>query len=267
MSDWRLGLWGAVVVLVAASFAWGGVQIADPRGGSPRPSPVDTDAPAARIAYDAMHQTETGNFVVWSYGGNRTDPFVTVRVLVDGADEQYRMVVNQTDYPDRSVVYYANEVRVWGRVHVDGAPTTEWAGGNGGEIEVPFYDESAVLRPGANVTVVERNASVVVVRVSDTDTAIRLATGVRNATADEALEDHRATLTLVVDAERGLLRRSVYRYSKPDGTGREKSVDVQRFGRWGVVDVERPTGIPYTFRELLLDMTDECPGRCERADP
>lgn len=258
MSRWRRRARRAVLLLVVLSFVWGGVRLADPLANTSERRTVDASEPPAEIAYDAMMQTEDGNYAYVLWFGNETERERVAQVRVDTADRQFK-VVEPADDGQRGVTY-GDEGGTWHRNTVDGRwfATVVRSAGHG-----VFRKEGAVL-DDADVSVVARNNSTVVVRVNDTAAAMLLDGD--NISADR---EPRASLTLVVDRERGVLVRSVYRYSFLDGTDenatRQVSVVTREYRRWGAVDVERPVGLPYGFISTLNDLTDTCPG-CEEGD-
>lgn len=260
MSQWCQRARLVVLVLVVISFAWGGVRLADPMPKSPEMRTVDASDPTARIAYDAMMQTVEGNYayVLWFGNGTHRERAGTVRI--DTADRQIA-IVDQSG-GNSQVEKYGGEEGAWKRFSTDAVwtPSTQLRTGQG-----VFGKEEAVLASGADVSLVARNETSVVVRVNDTATALRLGEDGDVSHRD----DRRASLTLVVDRERGLLRRSVYRTSWLEEEGntstRRTSVVVRQYRRWGAVDVRRPAGLPYAFKTMLWDLTNRCP-TCEEGD-
>jgi len=259
--DWRRAGRLAALALVVVSFAGGGVQLADPFRPVPEHRTVDTDAAPARVAYQAMRQTERGSYVLERYIGNGTARRQVAQLRIDTADRQVRGTLSyRRSAPSQAV--YGSDAGTWRRP-TDGESGWTYAD-PGRRTPDLFRSESAVLSPDADVSVASRNATTLVVRVNDTDTAFLLARGWENYTGDRP--DARASLTLALDREAGVIRWSRFRWSVPDDDGtRDVQVTVERFRRWGAVEVNRPRGLPYTFDAVLFDLVDRCPD-CRRGD-
>lgn len=245
-----------MLALVVLSFVWGGVGLTDPMPKSPEMRTVDASAAPKHVAYEALRQTETGNYAFVLWFGNGTSREREARVRSDTADRQFATVYFREGTSE--IVRYGDEGGTWFRRSDGGGWTPASRGWSGDTV---FGPERTVLESGADVSLIARNESTAVVRVNDTATAMRLA-----GIGGDVPETTRASLTLVVDRERGALRRSVFRRSwlanQSDPSSRETSVVVREYRQWGAVDVRRPTGLPYGFSSMLWDMANWCPG-CE----
>lgn len=265
---WRRYARLAALALLVVSLSWGGVRMVDPLAKAPGAGSVDVDATPAETAHQAMVQTEQGSYAFERYDGNATALRRTITLRVDAPDRQVRGTVTWglAEHGTAGTEVYASDAGSWHRDRRNGSVASHW------ELDTPaspyvFRFEDAVLDDGADVSVVSSNASTLVVRVNDTDTAVRLSRGAENVTADRP--STRARLTLAVDREAGVLRWSRYRESYLRGDEgnetREVLVTVKRFSRWGDVEVRRPVGLPYSFDAVLSDLADECP-ECEEDD-
>lgn len=242
---WREGLRTVLLGALVLAFVFGGVMIVDPAPRTDGAEPVDTDARPARIAYQAMLQPATGNYVVDTYAGPPGEGPHLLRLRVDAADGQYLRVDEPGgDYSWRTYVddggRWRADVRTDDWYHYETAP---WRPGSVAQPE-------RVLDDGADVELVSRNDSVVVVRVADDETAERVMRG----TAGLA---HTASLTLAVDRETGMLRRMTFRLNDTTVEG-EGRATVSVFRDWGAVDVTRPSGDRYGFEAVLADVRRGC---------
>lgn len=256
---WRRAGRVLIVVVVATSFVWGGVRLADPVASAPSagPEPVDDSAPPARIAYQAMTQPTTASHEVTAFVGNTSSLTRAYKLRVEPGDRQVRgRFVFHTGRLDREV--YGSDAGAWQRYAENGTSVTAWGWDATGTSVVwhdRFYRPSAVLETDADVAVVERDEETLVVRIEDTDTAVLLARDLANYTAQNP--DVEANLTLGIDRQHGVLEWS--RFRRSDGSG-FTSVTVQRFDRWGEVEVRRPRGLPQSFTTVLWDLQNRrCP--------
>lgn len=245
-----------LLVALLATLAVVGVQLADPLRGPPEAPALDYDAPPGELARDALAQAPARDHAVEWRVVDPDDGRSATRVAyrVDADDRQLRAVSHQLDTP---YVTFANEHVRWqgfrGELRFEGTGP----GWNGTASRFRHVDR---LASAPNVSR-SANASAVVVRVDDTDTAWALVHGRRNVTDTERAseEAYRANLTVVVDRETDAPRRVVYRFARsPDGnaSARERRVAVYAYDRWDDVDATRPPGAGYTLVEFVADLAD-----------
>ncbi|WP_254537266.1 hypothetical protein [Halomarina litorea] len=219
-----------VLVLVLTAAALGTFLLADLPVTPDETPTVDTDAPPDELAAQAIAQYDHVDYTYeWSMrvDGERR---LLVRGMVDNTDQQ-ALVISHMD-PDKNVsLVYVDEREAWHRP-ADGS----WRPMADGGIrpEAPFPGDvvpvDAGRLGGTNVTVVEANASTLVLRV---DAPVFSA----------VTEGH---TDLVVERERGVLRRAVQRSPEFE------AVVVYEFADVGTTDVERPPGIGDPGLDALL---------------
>lgn len=250
MSRWRRSARLVVLAVVVASFAWGGVRLVDPFPKADGADPVAVEGPPAAVAQDAIAATRTGNYQYVLAAGNGSWRQEVIVVSVDAADRQY-LVEENYGGAQRNWTTYADESGTWEHDPESGI----WYLNPPRSVHSRLGSPGVVTEAGADVSLVERNASTVVVRVNDTATALEVWQG-----GHDHGDDPRASLTLVVDRRERVLRRAVLRVSWQDDDEGERRTEVlvRRYRGWGEVDVRRPTDVPYGFTSILNDLANTC---------
>lgn len=243
---------GLVVLVAGASVV--GVGLADPFRDSPPAPRVNASDSPAEMAHDALLATERGDYTVRTALGNGTDWRLFLTTYVENTE---REILIRGRPGGGDFVTYANAHVAW-----QGPPGELRRHPSDAETYYSIVRSSApVTRSDAGVRVVDRNDSVIVLRVTDTDAAYALQYDEPNVTETERGQryDFRANFTLVVSRDTGRLSRAVFRLSRadPDEPGRNVGVTAYRLRDWGDTTVERPASAGYSLAEFLLDVTGE----------
>lgn len=243
---------GLAVIAVALLV---GVQLLDPLGQSPDPTPVDLSAPPSEIAVAALSQPETGDYTLdIRYTDGETGSTGHSRILVEqSAGEVLVRGAILAQEPPVFRRYVTPDVGWRGY----GPALERWPASYGAV--VGEFENVDVLR-NRTVKVVRENASRLVLAVNGTDAVYSVVYGEPAAARDE---DPRARMRVHVDRDTARLRRIVVVESRladpPENQTRVHSRLELVYSDWGTTEVRRPPAAGYTLAEFLYDLLDNRP--------
>lgn len=245
----RLAVVALAVVIVSGSVV---ALVADPLASQPEPATVDATAESpGEFVLAALETTERQSYAA-SYASQHDDeePRVT-RMRVDRAHRRALKWEHRIPGGEPNAEWYWGECTSVARVSTD---VVFW-GGRYEHYPDPFAD--ADVEPSdLEATVVERTDQRVVVRVTNTSAAMSLFTDRSNLREYIREEGIRGNLTVVWDADEGVLDRVEYvDSSRVNETHRETFRRTWEFREWGQVRVDRPGWAGYTHHEFLCDVT------------
>jgi hypothetical protein len=232
------------IAAVLTALIMGAIGVADPFYSTPDPESVDTDASAEEVVLESLTVTETNDYRMdWVAPCDRENVTrraggcVFLRYSVENTEREYATDAGE-GYVATGPDVYADEVSATFTDFPDDPDRTEsqalilWRSAD----RLDRGDLAATLSSDAvETTVSEANGTIRLRTENDTVASHLLGTS-ENASAPP--ESFDANVTVVVDAESGLLQSITVRYDNADGS------DWQRYeyDRWGEVEVERPEG-------------------------
>lgn len=245
----RLAAVALAVVLVGGSVV---VLVADPLASQPDPSTIEATAESpGELVLEALETPERRSYAV-TYTARRSSVEGTYlqRVRVDRERRRVIATEPRASVGEPTVQRFLGECNSVLRV----GTASRGDHHDYGDYPAPF-SSGGVEPTDLEATVVDRTDDRVVVRVTNTSAAVSLAMGRVDPREWVRTEDVRGNLTVVWDADEGVLDRIEYVHSsRVNETHRETHRRTWDFQSWGQVNVDRPGWAGYTRDEFVCDV-------------
>lgn len=238
------------VVLVGGSVA---ALVADPLASQSDPGPVDATAESpGELALAALEATDRRSYDVrLSHAYSSEEGSHVTHARLDRERQRVLISHRPTDPGDPDTRYFLGECLTATRVGTDVSLRFRPFRGYPKSFHTGDVEPSDL---GARV--VDRTGDGVVVRVTNTTAAVSLVYDRENPRKHVREEGIRGNLTVVWDADEGVLDRVEYvESSRVNETHRQTFSQEWEFREWGRVRVDRPGWAGYTHQEFLCDVT------------